>query len=79
MDHSAKFEEVQIPLLEPVRGLDSVSGVLGIPEWWPTGERVAMVLAHGEGGDYQDPLIEHLHRTLSRNHILTLRFNFPFA
>jgi len=79
MDHSAKFEEVQIPLLEPIRGLDSVSGVLGIPEWWPTGERVAMALAHGEGSDHTDPLIVHLHRVLTQNKILTIRFNFPFA
>ena len=79
MDHSAKFEEVQIPLLARVRGLDSVSGVLGIPEWWPTGERVAMVLAHGAGNDLNDPLLVHLQRVLTQNQILTIRFNFPFA
>ncbi len=79
MDHSAKFEDVRIPLLEPIRGLDAVSGVLGIPEWWPTGERVAMAIAHAEGSDHEDPLVEYLHRVLTENHILTIRFNFPFA
>jgi len=79
MDHSAKFEDVQIPLLEPIRGLKAVSGVLGIPEWWPTGERVAIAIAHAEGSDHTDPLIAYLHRVLTENQILTIRFNFPFA
>lgn len=79
MDHSAKFEDVRIPLLEPIRGLDAVSGVLGIPGWWPTGGRVAMAIAHAEGSDHTDPLLAYLHRVLTENQILTIRFNFPFA
>ena len=79
MDHSVKFEPVQIPLLERIRGLDAVSGVIGIPEWWPTGERVAMVLGHAAGTNFDDPLLVHLQRVLTQNQILTIRFNFPFA
>ena len=33
----ARFEQVRIPLREPVHGLDAVPGMLGVPEWWPTG------------------------------------------
>lgn len=79
MEPSAQFEEVQIPLPEPIDGRDSLSGVLGIPEWWPTGERVAVVIAHGSASDYENPLIVALSRALTERSFLTLRFNFPFA
>lgn len=79
IEPSAKFEEIQIPLREPVHGLTSVSGVLGTPEWWPTGARVALAIAHSANTRFDDPLIEHLHRELTDRKLLTLRFNFPFA
>lgn len=79
MEPSARYEDVKIPLAEPVHGLDAVSGVLGMPEWWPTGARAGVVLAHGSTGSYQDPLLVELHRALSERKYLTLRFNFPFA
>jgi predicted alpha/beta-hydrolase family hydrolase len=79
MERSAKFEEVRIPLIERTRGLDSVSGVLGIPEWWPTGERIALAIAHDRGSDHSEPLLEYLHQSLTRSQIMTIRFNFPFA
>ena len=79
MEPTAQFEEVTIPLPEPVHGRTSVSGVLGIPEWWPTGERVAVVFAHGGPSNYEDPLIVALSRRLTEQGYLTLRFNFPFA
>jgi predicted alpha/beta-hydrolase family hydrolase len=79
VDPSARFEPVKIPLPEPVHGLEEVSGVLGIPRWWPTGARVSVVFAHGRGRDMDDPLIEYLHRELTERHFLTLRFNQPFA
>ena len=46
MEPSAIFEKIEIPLPEPIHGLDHLDGVLGTPEWWPTGERVAVVVAH---------------------------------
>ena len=58
VEPSARFEEVQIPLDEPVDGVETVSGVLGVPEWWPTGSRVGVVLAHASGRSMQDPLVE---------------------
>ena len=79
MEHAARFEEVQIALPDPVHGLGTISAVVGIPEWWPTGARVAVVMAHGGGGNLDDPLIECLHRRLAAHQFLTVRFNFPFA
>ena len=79
MESTAQFEEISIPLPEPVHGCDSVQGALGIPEWWPTGERVAVVFAHGGPSSYEDPLIVTLARALTEKSYLTLRFNFPFA
>lgn len=79
MEPSATFEEIEIPLPEPAHGLDHVDGVLGIPEWWPTGERAAVVFAHASSGNHEDPLIAALCEGLTRRRYLTLRFNFPFA
>ena len=75
----ARFEEIKIPLPEPIHGLGSVTGVLGIPRWWPTGARVSVVISHGAGRDMDDPIIEHLHSELTERRYLTLRFNHPFA
>ena len=79
MEPRATYEEVEIPLPEPIHGLDHLSGVLGIPEWWPTGERIAVVFGHGSTSDYQDPLIAAVTDRLAARGYLTLRFNFPFA
>jgi predicted alpha/beta-hydrolase family hydrolase len=79
METAAQFEEIQIPLTAPIHGRDSLSGVLGIPEWWPTGERVAIVFAHGGTSNFEDPLIATLAHALTEKGYLTLRFNFPFA
>ena len=79
VEPSARFEELKIPLPEPVHGFDRVSAVLGVPRWWPTGSRVSVVIAHGAGRDLSDPLVEHLHRELTERRYLSLRFNFPFA
>lgn len=79
MEPTARFEEIRIPLEEPQHELAAVTGVLGVPEWWPTGARVGVVLAHGAGRDMHDPLVAGLHRGLTERKALTLRFNFPFA
>jgi predicted alpha/beta-hydrolase family hydrolase len=79
VEPSARFEEIKLPLTESVHGLQEVSAVLGIPEWWPTGSRVAVAIAHGSSGGLSDPLIQHLHRRLTERKLLTLSFNFPFA
>jgi predicted alpha/beta-hydrolase family hydrolase len=79
VEPTARFEDVQIPLEEPQHGLATVKGVLGVPEWWPTGARIGVVLAHGQGRDMDDPLVTALHRGLTGRKALSLRFNFPFA
>ena len=78
-ESKVQLEELMIPLASPIHGRSEVHGVLGIPEWWPTGERVAVVLAHGGTGDFEDPLLEMLSRKLTERDYLTVRFNFPFA
>lgn len=79
MEPSSRYEEVKIPLAEPVDSLQSVSGVLGLPEWWPTGARAGVVLAHSSSGSFEDALLVELQRALTERKYLTLRFNFPFA
>lgn len=70
---------MKIPLEESAQGLDAVTGILGVPEWWPTGSRVGVILAHGAARDLSDPLLEALQRGLTERKFLTLRFNFPFG
>jgi predicted alpha/beta-hydrolase family hydrolase len=79
VDSSARFEELKIGIPDPVHGLDAVSGVLGVPRWWPTGSRVSIILGHGANEDMHDPVLKQLHRELTEHRYLTLRFNFPFA
>jgi len=79
VESSARFEELRIPLADPVHGLRDVSAALGTPRWWPTGARVGVVLAHDSGSSFADPLLVQLHQQLTEHRCLSLRFNFPFA
>jgi predicted alpha/beta-hydrolase family hydrolase len=79
VEPSARFEEIKIPLHESVRGVTEVSAVLGVPQWWPTGQRVGVVFAHGLGRDMSDPVLEFLQNALTERRCLTMRFNFPFG
>jgi predicted alpha/beta-hydrolase family hydrolase len=79
VEQSAQFKEFQMPLAEPINGSDSVTAVMGIPEWWPTCQRIAIVMAHDADTDLNHPLLEHLQQKLTTEKFLTLRFNFPFA
>jgi predicted alpha/beta-hydrolase family hydrolase len=72
---TAKFEKIQIPVSPQI----VVSGVIGIPEWWPTGARVGVVLAHDASGDMEQGLLTSLHGELAQRGYLCVRFNFPFA
>ena len=78
MEPTARYEQLRIPLAEPRHGISEVSAMLGIPDWWPTGDRVAAVLAHGTGEGMEDPQLEALQQRLTEARYLTLRFNFPF-
>ena len=48
-----------------------------MPEWWPTGSRVSVILAHGS--QKEDPLLQYLQEQLTERKLLTLRFHFPFV
>jgi len=75
MDSNAKSEIVKLP----VTGEVTTSGTLGIPEWWPSGRRVGVILAHDAPFDQEQPLLVRLQEQLVAKGYLTLRFNFPFA
>ncbi len=77
VEPSVRFEDVKIPLSEPIHGLEAVTGVLGIPEWWPTGSRIGVVLA--QATHKEDPLLETIQRGLTERTYLTLRFRFPYS
>ena len=79
VEPASRYEEIKIPLSEPIHGLEAVSAVLGVPRWWPTGSRVGVVIAHGATGDMNSEAIEGLHRSLTERRYFSLRFNFPFA
>lgn len=78
-EQSPRFERTVVPLPEPLGGVEQLSAVLGVPEWWPTGARVAVAFAHGSASNMDDPVIEELQQKLTENKCLTLRFNFPFG
>jgi predicted alpha/beta-hydrolase family hydrolase len=78
MEPAARFEELKIPVPSEEGDLE-VSGVLGIPEWWPSGARVGVVLAPGNTGRHDEPFATDLHRELTERKFLTLRFSFPFG
>jgi predicted alpha/beta-hydrolase family hydrolase len=79
VEQAPRFEELKVRLPEPVAGISEISTVLGIPEWWPTGSRVAVAIAHGSGSNMDDPVIKHMCERLTERKFLTLRFNFPFG
>lgn len=79
VEPSARFEKIKIPLHESVRGVTEVSAILGVPQWWPTGQRVGVIFAHGRGRDLSDPVLEFLQNAFTERRCLTLRFNFPFG
>jgi len=79
VEQSPRFEEIKVRLPERVGSVDEISAVLGIPEWWPTGSRVAVAIAHGSAGNMDDPVISEVHRRLTEQRVLCLRFNFPFG
>ncbi|MFQ5699272.1 MAG: alpha/beta family hydrolase [Myxococcota bacterium] len=75
METNSRFKDCQIPVTDEI----SVSGVVGIPEWWPTGSRVGVVLAHDAATNLEQEFLVTLHRALADAGYLSLRFNFPFA
>jgi hypothetical protein len=75
MDTNVKFETIRIPVMPDV----SVTGIVATPEWWPSGQRVGLVIAHDLTGGLEDPNLIAIQHALSAKGHLTLRFAFPFA
>jgi predicted alpha/beta-hydrolase family hydrolase len=75
METNARLEPTRIPITSEL----AVSARLGVPEWWPTGTRVGLVLAHDAAGNMDAELLSELHEKLAHRGFLTLRFNVPFA
>jgi uncharacterized protein len=57
----------------------STTGTLGIPEWWPSGSRVGIVLAHDASHNQDQPILVRLQDRLVERGYLVLRFNFLYA
>ena len=72
---TARFEAVEIPVGEAGK----VSGVVGIPQWWPTGRRVGVAIAHDVGDSMEGELVKGLHEHLAEHGYLCVRFNFPYV
>ena len=75
METNGKIQKLQLPVTPEV----SISAEIGIPEWWPSGHRTGVVLAHDSRQDMSHPLLGALQQSLAGKGYLTVRFNFPFA
>lgn len=75
METNGKIRAVQLAVTSEL----SVKSSIGVPEWWPSGHRAGVVLAHDTGSDMNDPLLQKMQESLSALGFLNIRFNFPFA
>ncbi|MCP4005145.1 MAG: hypothetical protein GY725_13200 [bacterium] len=75
MSTNVKLDAIQIQVTPEI----SVTGNVGTPEWWPSGQRVGLILAHDTVGGMDLPELMSLQRSMAERGLLTLRFNFPFA
>jgi len=75
METNVKFEAIRIPAMPDVM----VSGVVATPEWWPSGQRIGLVIGHDLVGGMEEPGLVALQAALAARGHLVLRFNFPFA
>ncbi len=76
---ATRYEELKVRLTESASGVEEISAIVGIPEWWPTGERVAVVFAHAGPSDHEDPLIVALSRGLTERALRILDQAEPLA
>jgi hypothetical protein len=75
MDTNVKFETIRIPAMPDV----TVTGVVATPEWWPSGQRIGLVIGHDLLGGMEEAGLVALQAALAARGHLVLRFNFPFA
>ena len=75
METNGKILAAQLAVTSKI----SVQSSIGIPEWWPSGHRAGVVLAHDTGTDMNHPFLLELQESLTEKGFLNIRFNFPFA
>ncbi len=75
MDTNVKFGAVEIQVSDDV----AVAGRVCTPEWWPSGRRVGIVIAHDADTTMDAAAITGLQTRLAEAGHLALAFNFPFA
>jgi predicted alpha/beta-hydrolase family hydrolase len=75
METNPRFEDLRLQVSPDL----AVSANLGFPEWWPSGNRVGIVMAHDVGSDMENEFLVWLQRALVDRGVLAMRFNFPFA
>src|SRR5262245_13594834 len=75
METNVKFDTIRIPVMPEV----TVTGVIATPEWWPSGQRIGLVIAHDAAGGKDEPSLVAIQQALSAKGHLTLRFAFPYS
>lgn len=75
METNGKIRTSQLAVSSQV----SVTGTIGVPEWWPSGHRTGVLLGHDVGADLNQPLLVQLQDRLTDSGFLSIRFNFPYA
>ena len=75
MSTNVKFDSTEIRVSPEV----TVPGVMCTPEWWPSGQRVGIVLAHDEDGPGGEESLVELQRSITARGHRTLRFDFPYS
>jgi predicted alpha/beta-hydrolase family hydrolase len=75
MESAGKIASLNLAVAEAT----AVAARIGIPEWWPSGHRAGVVIAHDVGTDMDHPLLAALQESLVASGFLTIRFNFPFV
>ena len=73
MNANVKLETGDVRLDEAT----TVSGQLCTPEWWPSGHRLGIVIAHDAEASIQAPEVLELQQGLAKQGHLTFSFNFP--
>ncbi|NDD26762.1 MAG: hypothetical protein EB084_00640 [Proteobacteria bacterium] len=73
-----KIQRPRLPVIDRGTVVDEVSAIVKIPRGFRAGHTSAVVLAHGAGGGFDDPLLTYVQSYLVGRGFLTLGFNFPY-
>src|SRR5258706_15497382 len=75
MDTNVKFDTIRIPVMPEV----VVTGVVATPEWWPSGQRIGLVIAHDAAGGKDEPTLVAIQEAPSANGRPPPRLAFTFS